>query len=300
MALGMSQSAPSLLAKTRLPNRALTAQTTRSGEAQLRSARVQIDREKLLRVVDLPFFISMRFKELENGLITLEVTGDGRFAYCEREPSKTTIYEGVLVKASSNAARFTVEGGGEEEEEAADKEATIKVHSDRETSAPSAEKTAKKLPAASIEGKALVKYERGEVEGHAPHLTNVVRDEFRFAITVRPSFEDVNMEAWLQPLFSRQRQQRKHLARVDANGNFMGEAFREKNLPEITQRPSTRIGFSSGLYLEEMLLSSTVRQERPDHLGNVKKGLVTMKASRTKTLQGSQSTGGLRLPAVTK
>lgn len=267
----------------------------RSGEALLRSARVQIDREKLLRVVDLPFFISMRFKELENGLITLEVTGDGRFAYCERGPKETTVYEGVLVRPTNSLSRLTVEGGGEEEEESADKEATLRTHSDRDLSAPAAEKTAKKMPSASIEGKALVRYERGEVEGHTPHLTSVERGEFRFAITVRPSFEDVNMEVWLQKMFSGQRQQRKHLARVDANGNFMGETFGEKNLPEIPQRPSTRLGFSSSLYMEEMLMTGTIRPEKPDYLGHVTKGL-----TKTKTLlRPSRSASGLRrLPAI--
>lgn len=267
----------------------------RSGEAILRTARVQIDREKLLRVVELPFFISMRFKELENGLITLEVTGDGRFAYCERGPTETTVYEGVLVRPTNASARFaaTADGGGEEEDEAGDKDATMRAHADRDASEE--KKIAKKLPAASIEGKALVRYERGDVEGHAPYLKSVERGEFRFAITVRPSFEDNNMEVWLQKMFSGQRQQRKHLARVDGNGNFMGEAFGEKNLPEIPQRPSTRSGFSSSLYLEEMLMERTMKPEKPDYIGHVTKGLTKTKA----LLRTSGSAATLRrLPAI--
>jgi hypothetical protein len=235
--------------------------------------------------------------QIDRELITLEVTGDGRFAYCERGPKETIVYEGVLVRPSNSAARFTVEGGGEEEEESADKEATMRAHNDRDTSAApaaAAEKTATKLPSASIEGKALVRYERAEVEGHSPHLTKVESGDFRFAITVRPSFEDVNMEVWLQKMSSGQRQQRKHLARVDASGNFMGEAFGEKNLPEMPQRPSKRTGFSSTLYVEDLLMTGTMRNKE-DWLMSVTKGLAKSKTM----LRPSRSASGLRrLPAL--
>jgi len=267
MTLGTSSSAPSLTVgkSTRFSQRAATPPTIRSAEAQLRSARVQIDREKLQRVVDLPFFISMRFKELENGLITLEFTGDGRFAYCERDSKETTIYEGVLVKNYS-AARLTqtqvATDGGQDEEES----------EQQDTSAPAAED----VTVACIEGKGMVRYEQVEVEGRNPCLLNVECADFRFAITVRPCYQSVNMEAWVQPMFSRQRQQRKHFARVDANGNFIGEAFREKNQPEILARNTSRLGFSSGLFLERSL---------------------TLKSSLSRT--GTRTIpAGLRLPAI--
>jgi hypothetical protein len=273
----------------------------------------------------------MRFKELENGSITLEFTGDGRFAYCERDSKDTTIYEGVLVKSN---ARFTVEGlkveGGQDEDES----------EQQDTSAPAAED----VSVACIEGRALVRYEQGqalptrkqayipkvlnassrgserrdvlvlekesgnkwraanqflfpfspgiayrwkkdldakmpektsllewgqsiegvdegdgwvqinmEADGY-PSLMNVTRGDFRFAFTVRPCFQSANMEAWVQPLFSRHRQQRKHLARVDSTGNFIGDSFRDKNqAEEISARPSSRLGFSTTLMLERTL-----------------------------------------------
>jgi hypothetical protein len=226
-------------AKQRNPHRAITPGNPticRSAEAQLRAARVEIDREKLHTVVDHPFFNSLRFKELEMRLITLEFTGDGRFAYCERGlHGEMTIYEGVLTKPSGTSLRFTGEGVDEDELEQQD------------TSGPSTEAG----DCAAIEGRATVRYERGEVDG-SPYLKNVERGEFRFAITVKPCFKSTEMEAWVQPLFLHlgQRQTRKHLALVDASGNFQGEAFGEKNLPEIPVRPNSRIGFSARLHLE--------------------------------------------------
>merc|ERR1719326_480832 len=118
MALGSSQSLGSLGlgARQRLPRRAITPPTTRSAEAQLRAARVEIDREKLHTVVDHPFFNKLRFKELEMRLITLEFTGDGRFAYCERGMHKEmTVYEGVLMKPTAKSMSLTVEGTDEDE-----------------------------------------------------------------------------------------------------------------------------------------------------------------------------------------
>jgi len=236
MALGSSQSlsALGLGARQRLPRRAITPPTSRSAEAQLRAARVEIDREKLHTVVDHPFFISLRFKELESRLITLEFTGDGRFAYSEKGARETLVYEGVLTK-STGAMRMGEDGAAEDELEQQD------------TSGPSTEAG----DCAAIEGRAIVRYERGESDG-VPFMTNVARDEFRFSITVKPCFKSTEMEAWVQPLFMSmgQRQTRKHLALVDSNGVFLGEAFGEKNLPEIPSRPNSRMGMSSTLHLE--------------------------------------------------
>jgi len=179
----------------------------------------------------------MRFKELEMRLITLEFTGDGRFAYCERGMSTDPIqiYEGVLMKPTGTSMRLTVDSPEEDELEQQD------------TSGPSTEAG----DCAIIEGRAIVRYERGEVDGHA-YLMSVERGEFRFAITVKPCFKSTEMEAWVQPLFMSlgQRQTRKHLALVDVSGNFLGEAFGQRNLAQIPSRPNSRMGFSTGLHLE--------------------------------------------------
>jgi len=241
MALNTSQSLPSLGAslKSRIvPKRAVTPPTTRSAEAILRAARVDIDRQKLHTVVDHPFFNTLRFKELEMRQITLEFTGDGRFAYCERTPRAMTIYEGILTKATGEKMRITAEGADEEELEQQD------------TQGPSLEVG----DCAAIEGRGTVRYERSQGD-LLPSLSNVERGEFRFSITVKPCFRTTEMEAWVQPLFmvSGQRQTRKHLALVDNNGNFVGEAFGEKNVAELPSRPNSRSGFSSGLYLERLV-----------------------------------------------
>jgi hypothetical protein len=226
-------------AKQRLPRRVIgpsAIPSNRSAEALLRAARVEIDREKLHCVVDHPFFNSMRFKELEMRLITLEFTGDGRFAYCERGAHKeVTIYEGALMKPTGSGLRFTADGA--DDADGAELE-------QQDTSGPSTEAG----EYAVIEGRGIVRYERSE----AGVSTNVERGEYRFAIKVTPCFKSTEMEAWVQPLFmtSGQRQTRKHLALVDAQGNFLGEAFGEKNIPEIPSRPSSRCGFSTGLLLE--------------------------------------------------
>jgi hypothetical protein len=202
----------------------------RSSEAQLRAARVDIDREKLITVVDHPFFISMRFKELEMRLITLEFTGDGRFAYCERSSLHMTVYEGVLMK-SFGSSMYS------EEDETDFQDAA----------GPSTEAG----ECAVIEGRAMVRYDRSLADEKRT-VSHVERGEFRFAITVKPCFHSTEMEAWVQPLFLSmgQRQTRKHLALVDTNGNFLGEAFGNKNLPEIPSRPTSRAGMSTGLFLE--------------------------------------------------
>lgn len=240
MALNTSQSLSNLGlgAKPRAPKRAVTPPTTRSAEALLRAARVIIDKEKLHTVVDHPFFNQLRFKELENRQITLEFTGDGRFAYCE-SGSKITIYEGVLVKSTGGGMRMTAEND----------EADAELEQ-QDTSGPSVEAG----DCAAIEGRATVRYERTQGDT-LPTLSNVERGDFRFAITVKPCFKSTEMEAWVQPLFMYlgQRQTRKHLALVDASGNFLGEAFGEKNQPELPSRPNSRMGFSSGLYLERLV-----------------------------------------------
>jgi len=244
MALNTSQSLPNLGAslKSRIaPKRAVTPPTTRSAEAILREARVVMDRAKLHTVVDHPFFISMRFKELEMRQITLEFTGDGGFAYCEMGPRHMTIYEGILTKATGEKMRIAAEGADEEELEQQD------------TQGPSTE-----LPVgdcAAIEGRGTVRYERSQADMlHVPALSNVERGEFRFSITVKPCFRTTEMEAWVQPLFmvSGQRQTRKHLALVDSNGNFVGESFGEKNVAELPSRPNSRSGFTSSLYLNRL------------------------------------------------
>lgn len=191
-------------------------------------------------VVDHPFFISMRFKELEMRQITLEFTGDGGFAYCERGPKDMTIYEGILTKSTGEKMRIAAEGADEEELEQQD------------TQGPSLEVG----DCAAIEGRGTVRYERSQGDMlQLPTLSNVERGEFRFSITVKPCFRTTEMEAWVQPLFmvSGQRQTRKHLALVDSNGNFVGEAFGEKNVAELPSRPNSRSGFSSGLYLERLV-----------------------------------------------
>lgn len=242
MALNTSQSLGALVlggAKPRLPKRAVTPPTSRSAEALLREARVDMDRQKLHTVVDHPFFISMRFKELEMRQITLEFTGDGRFAYCERGTKDMTIYEGVLVKSTGGGMRMTAEGDEAEAE-----------LEQQDTAGPSVEAG----DCASIEGRATVRYSRSQADA-LPSLSNVERGDFRFSITVKPCFKSTEMEAWVQPLFivCGQRQTRKHLALVDNNGNFLGEAFGEKNVAELPSRPNSRSGFSSGLYLERMM-----------------------------------------------
>jgi len=214
-----------------------------------------MDRAKLHTVVDHPFFISMRFKELEMRQITLEFTGDGGFAYCEMGPRHMTIYEGILTKATGGGVKaIAAEGADEEELEQQD------------TQGPSTE-----LPVgdcAAIEGRGTVRYERSQADMlHVPALSNVERGEFRFSITVKPCFRTTEMEAWVQPLFmvSGQRQTRKHLALVDSNGNFQGEAFGEKNQPELPSRPNSRTGFSSSLYLERLL--DTPKRNQRTNLG---------------------------------
>jgi hypothetical protein len=236
----------------------VTPPTTRSAEALLRAARVDIDREKLHTVVDHPFFISMRFKELEMRQITLEFTGDGRFAYCERRAHTAgardvmTIYEGALSKSTGEKMRITAEGGDEDELEQQD------------TAGPAVEAG----DCAVIEGRGTVRYERSQGDflsaSLSPTLANVERGDFRFSITVKPCFQSTEMEAWVQPLFmcGGQRQTRKHLALIDSNGNFIGEAFAERNQSEVdvSSRPNSRAGVTASLYLERMV---DTRRSRP-------------------------------------
>jgi len=232
---------PSLGLKQRLPRRAATPPTTRSAEAQLRAARVDIEREKLRAVVDHPFFNCLRFKELEMRQITLEFTGDGRFAYCERhawEKGPMTIYEGVLMKTTGEKVKITTTEDKDEDE-----------LEQQDTSGPSAEKQ-ELSDCAFIEGRATVRYDRSQ--GDFPVLSNVERGDFRFAITVKPCFKSPEMEAWVQP--SMAKQTRKHLALVDDNGDFTGETFGNKKEPEaVSSRPMSRSGFSSSLYLERLV-----------------------------------------------